>query len=82
MDHIGLGDDIWDVMKYHTPAKKRARVAREIIKLFGVQDLDMHGTELWRAAYKPCTVCNHNNDGTAYKKSQCKFCGGTGETPR
>jgi hypothetical protein len=82
MDHAGFGDDIWDVIEYHIPRNKRAKIARELIGIFDAQGYDMHGTELWREAFQPCPACNHNNDGRAYQINKCKNCGGKGEVPR
>lgn len=82
MDYVGLSDNIWNIIEYHIPKTKRSRVAKELIELFEIQGQDMHGTELWRQAYKPCPVCNHNNDATAFEINKCKHCGGKGEILR
>ena len=74
-----LADDIWEVVKFHIPANKRKKVAKELIKMFEDRDCDtMQETALWRITHKNCPVCNHNGDGKEYKIEKCKNCEGTG----
>ena len=75
----GMADDIWYTIEYHIPKNKRAKIARDLIKLF---DCDCSGTIISKAGYKPCPVCNHNSDGRAYKIKQCQHCDGKGFVPR
>ena len=78
-----LADEIWEIIAFHIPKDKRAKIAKALIDIFEVRDCDtMQETALWRLAYKTCPVCNHNGDGEFEDIDKCKNCNGTGETLR